>query len=540
MLKICLNKNTTDQTIINHFKIDEIILMENAAINLSKEIKKLAKKLERKNTKPTITFLIGPGKNGADGLACARALSVILKNKITLIFLCDKKNINTFLKADLAKKHFEILKALNIASLKFNNFEDLKTLNKSDILIDCIIGSGARTNADESILPSFISTKLIDLFKQSRAFKVACDIPTMSTQNIFKVDLTLCIAALSLEHFKKDTVGRVKILPLGIANKKYQSCFKSDFYLLDSKILKEIFKRKEQRVNKGSFGSVFIIEGRMQGASLISAKAALNCGCGKVIICKNFGNFKEGQGPAIFDKEIIYMQENIKNARVLALGMGLGFSGEELKELFNFLNDFRGDLVLDADLFHTAELVEFLKLKSQESQKNLENNKNNLQRIILTPHLKELLIFLKNLRPKQINPSLYNDISSLEKNKFIVAKMLAKIFPDIVFLIKDYTMIIAQNNHIFINPYAKNNLAKGGSGDILSGLVAGFLAQSANFTKYSDAKNTALSCAKKASLMLALCSCKARTKYAIFGLTPNKIIKILSKLKASDIKALKF
>lgn len=532
--KICINKKKTDEKIISKFKIDEMLLMENAAHSLAENIKKYIKKSSK------IIFLIGPGNNGADGMACARILKSVIKNEIRLIFLCEE----TFLKSALAKKHFEILKKLNVTTFLFNDFKILEKLKHKDIVVDCILGSGAEIrnlesnlNLDSKDLKNFtfntksnlISKDIVHAFAKCKAFKIACDIPTLAQLGIFNANLTLCIGALGLDHFKKEVVGRVKIIDLGISSKKYQECFQSNFYLLNPKILKSIFKRSE-KVNKGSFGEGYILSGKIKGASLISAKAALNSGCGKAIIFEDFleathknsmlehklESKAQQNCNLAMDKEIIYSRDikNLKNAKVLGIGMGLGFNRMEMNKLFNFLDNFKGNLVLDADIFHSEELAEFL----QKERKN----------IVLTPHPKELFSLLNNLAKYLDFLDLFNTFEKMMQNLFLISHKLSKRFKEIVFLIKDYNMIIAQNGEVFINPYASNNLAKGGSGDALSGIIISFLAQGIN----------PLQSAQISSLLLSLISKIALKKYAPFALTPDKIIKTLSKASITDIKLL--
>ena len=112
-------------------------------------------------------------------------------------------------------------------------------------------------------------------------------------------------------------------------------------------------------------------------------------------------------------------------------------------------------LVCDADIFHMPILLEILKRKN----------------IVLTPHAKEFTALLKQTNIADIT------VDELQRNRFLYVEMFCKKFPHATLLLKGANVILACRDEYLINPHGTQVLAKGGSGDILSGLVGALLAQ---------------------------------------------------------------
>ena len=238
--------------------------------------------------------------------------------------------------------------------------------------------------------------------------------------------------------------------------------------------------RVKNNSNKGSYGHLAVIGGKMSGAATISAKAALNFGCGLVSLL----------GVKSSDIEIINSKDLPKNTTAIAVGMGLGdmFSVDELKQMLTL--DL--PLVADADIFYKKEILEFILKKDG---------------VVLTPHPKEFVSLLKLIGLVDIG------IDELQSQRFRYVELFCEAYPKITLLLKGANIIIAKDKNYYINPHGKLNLAKGGSGDVLSGLIGSLLAQG-----YSG-----IDSAIHGSLALAKLS--QDYKGANFSLTPKKLIK---------------
>jgi len=144
------------------------------------------------------------------------------------------------------------------------------------------------------------------------------------------------------------------------------------------------------------------------------------------------------------------------NATALAIGMGLGghFESEFLeKYVFNS----HLPIVLDADAFLSKELLSVLLQKDRE--------------IVITPHPKEFVIMWKLLTGEQLT------VTEVQSKRFETVRMFNAKYPHVTLLLKGANTLIMQEERLYINPLGCSKLSKGGSGDVLSGLIVSLLAQ---------------------------------------------------------------
>lgn len=409
--------------------LDELILMENAGLHLAKLIQKEAKKIRKKFKikKVKILFLLGGGNNGADALVALRNLKGAKAYKIGF-----KEN-------ELFKKQEQILQ--NYA-FKFCKKEP--KFEAFHIIIDAILGTGINRVLDEK------TSLMIQKINQSKALKIACDMPTnLGFEPCFKADITLCMGALKeilLEDFAKDFVGKIKIAPLGICFKKFH--FNLQAFLLEEKDLR-LIKRKIS-ANKGDFGHVYIVSNASAGT--LAGLGALNFGAGLVSLVA-----KKSFSPLLMLKEKI---EN--NASAIALGMGLenlAFLKDEILQNI--------PLVLDANCFLSPALLWFLNRKD----------------VVITPHPKEFARLYKMCFDEDLS------VEQVQKNRFFYAKKFSQNY-DCVLVLKGANPIIIQKEKLFALNLGNQALAKGGSGDVLSGMIAALLGS--GFSALEAAKNATL------------------------------------------------
>ena len=183
-----------------------------------------------------------------------------------------------------------------------------------------------------------------------------------------------------------------------------------------------------------------------------------------------------------------------KNVTSIAISMGLGesFSKNEIEEFLKLATP----MVIDADIFYREEILLTLE-----------------REVVLTPHPKEFVSLLKISNIATIS------VKELQKNRFYYIKEFSKKYPKVVLLLKGANSLIIQNGKIFINSYGSNTLSKGGSGDILTGLIASLLAQN-----YKPLEATI-----SASLTHSLASRKYKKNN--YSMTPLDLIEEIRKLK---------
>jgi len=446
-----------DKKCYEKYKLNEDILMENAASNLEAVIPKKAK---------VINIIAGPGNNGADGITLARRI-------------LSKKEVNLYLplgvKSPMAKLQLERFEAIG-GKIK-------KDYEKCDCVVDAIFGSGLKKD---------LSDELVFLIKQMNnmdAFKIACDIPTGIDDKgnlrpvAFRADVTVTMGAekLSLYNdFAKDYVGEIIRADLGVSFNKYID--NGNYYVLEKEDLVLPF-RKKQNSHKKSYGYLGVLAGDKKGASVLAAKAAFNFGCGLVSIVSH-ENFN-------IPYEIMFSEKIENHFNALAFGMGMGgYFDDEIENILK-LNI---PMVIDADMFYKEEIKEFLKK----------------DKIVITPHPKEFSALLKILGFGDYS------INEIQQNRFKLVEEFSVKYPKVVLLLKGANKIIAFNKKLYIDPLGNVSLAKGGSGDVLAGMIGGLLAQGYN--------------PFKATMMASLAHSVAGNYEPNYALTPEKLIKRLEEI----------
>ena len=463
MREVFENVYELDRKCYEKFNLTEDILMEHAAYEMALEI---YKRFEKGSS---ITIVSGPGNNGADGITLAR------------ILLEDYK-INLYLPLNAKSQ---------MAKLQLERFFRLggkisKKIKKADCMVDAIFGSGLKRDLSEDII------KIVNEMNNLEGFKIACDIPTGIDDKgnlrpiAFRADLTVTMGAEKLALFSdiaKDFVGEIKIANLGVSFKKYIK--KSSFFVLEKEDLK-LPIRKIQNSHKKTYGHLGVLCGEKKGAAILASLAAFNFGCGLVSLIKN----EKCKMENVNIPYEIMLSNNLNGFSAICFGMGLGdcFDGR-MDEILKL------DLpmVIDADMFYKSEILKFLEKK-----------------VVLTPHPKEFSSLLKLTGIGEFS------VKEIQENRFSLALEFSKRYPNVVLLLKGANKIIAYNKELFIDPLGNVALAKGGSGDVLAGMIGSLLAQGEDL----------LEATINASLAHSIAG-KYEPNYA---LTPLKLIKRLESL----------
>ncbi|MGJ0311185.1 NAD(P)H-hydrate dehydratase [Aliarcobacter cryaerophilus] len=433
MKKIFYEVRSLDKRAIEEFHLTEDILMENASLGLKNYITKKFKK------NSSILIVCGSGNNGADGISLARLLQN--KFKVSLYILNEPKT-------EIGKLQLKRAKLINI------NF--VNKIFQADVVVDCLFGTGLNKELDKD------SVSLINSLNNLNSFKIACDIPSglnslgQITQTAFKADITITMGALKtalLTDIAKDFVGKIKVANLGLPEYIFQ--IETNKYLLQKSDLK-LPLRDIKNSHKGTFGHVNIVSGEKIGASIIASQASFAFGAGLVTIVS--------QNEKNIPCNIMQSKSVSENCTAIALGMGLGeFESLKLEEILQ-LNIPK---VLDADIFYNPLIVKYLD-----------------ENVVLTPHPKEFISLLKLTNIANIS------IEELQDNRFFYVEKFCKIYPKVTLLLKGANVIISKNDKIYVNIFGSSKLSKGGSGDVLSGLIVSLLAQ--GYTSLEAAINASL------------------------------------------------
>ena len=429
MQKVFQNCYKMDRRCYESYGLTEDILMEHAAEGMASYIRGNFPKGS------SILIVAGVGNNGADGIVLAR----LLYRRYDIVLV-----VPFAVKSDMAKLQLERVQKLGIVVTgEINN--ETKSI---DIVIDALFGAGLDRELDTE------SRSLVEEMNRLEGFKIACDIPSGIGADgrllpvAFKADTTITMGALKEALYldeAKDFVGEIICVDLGVDRLLYEG--DSDAFVLDKTDMC-LPSRSSQTTNKGSFGHAAMLCGDKEGAAIMSGSAASRFGAGLVTLVVH----EKVSAPHYL------MTATVPPAGTTALAVGMGL-GESFDSAFIQKYVVKRDtpLLLDADSFYSEELLSALENKTRS--------------IVLTPHPKEFASLWKITMGEGVT------IAEIQENRFSFAREFSKKYPSVVLLLKGSNMLIVHQNRMWINPLGSNKLSKGGSGDVLSGLIVALLAQ---------------------------------------------------------------
>ncbi len=419
-----------DRRCYESYGLTEDILMEHAAEGMESYIRHHLKEAS------AILIVAGSGNNGADGIALARLMQFSFSSvKLYLPFGA---------KTEMAK-----LQLARVEKLEYVEMVD--AVCEADIVVDALFGAGFSRPLDET------TQTLVNAMNDLNGFKIACDIPTGIAENgdismvAFEADVTITMGARKESLYSdaaKDVVGEVIRVDLGLRYNYYTKGMQADSYLLDREDLTLPSRDFSLVTHKGSFGHAVVFCGEKEGAGVIAGMAASRFGAGLTTL---LSHEKILQPPYL-----MHATEVPQKATALAIGMGLG-GYLDSAFLQNSVVESHLPVVLDADALSHQGLLEILQQKERE--------------VVLTPHPKEFTALWEVLTGEVLNTE------EVQRNRFEIIRRFSLLYPHITLLLKGANMLIVQEGKIYINPFGSATLSKGGSGDVLSGLIVALLAQ---------------------------------------------------------------
>jgi NAD(P)H-hydrate epimerase len=444
-----------DSYTIEHEPILSIDLMERAATSCADKIRKMF------STDTSIAIFCGVGNNGGDGLAIARLL--LDSGYQCQAWMVQPGNTSSpDCKANLQRLQKNYPNHIRILT----NTNEIPVLYDYNLIIDALLGSGLNKAVEDSLLSS-----VIHRINQSSAFVFSVDVPSgMFTEMPMKpdsvaveADFTFSFQFAKLGFLFADNykyVGEWAIADIGLhpdAVKQIQT----RHHLITDQVVKSILSPREKYAHKGHFGHGLLIGGSkgMMGAAVLSARACLRAGIGLLTV----------HVPAI---GYSIMQSNVPEAMCLcddhddffsgisfaslakydavAIGTGLGKNKHSAEGLKKLIGDFGGSIVFDADainlLSENKTWLEFLPPNS-----------------IFTPHLKEF---------ERLTHSASNAFDRMNiQRKFSLRHRCT------VVLKGAHSCITTPQGDCYFNTTGNPGMATAGSGDVLTGMILGLLAQ---------------------------------------------------------------
>ncbi|HCL02611.1 MAG TPA: bifunctional ADP-dependent NAD(P)H-hydrate dehydratase/NAD(P)H-hydrate epimerase [Lachnoclostridium phytofermentans] len=453
-----------DKMTIEQIGIPAMVLMERAALYVAEQVKEHAKQTDK------IIAVCGTGNNGGDGIAAARILHLWGYN-VTIGVIGEFEKFSKE-----CREQWKIAKNLGLS---------IRTeweIAEYNIVIDGIFGIGLSKPVSGEY------AKVIQSINQSDCYVVSVDIPSgvnASDGQVFccavKANETVTFGEqkLGLLLYPGATyAGKVHIADIGFAKEKLDSLTYTYYEAADLDKLPE----RMAYSNKGSYGRVLVIAGteNMTGAAYFSAAAAYHMGAGlvKILTAKKAIPVLQGMLPealfAAYDEE--NSEEQIKKAlefaTVIVIGPGLSTEDMAKKLLLKVCKEARVPLIVDADGINLlAKLADEMIPEVSEMTDEVERFHQRIHHImdilpkgtILTPHLKELSRL--TLYPLNKIPCNLIDIAGYCTYNNLM-----------IYVLKDSRTIVASKDLRYINVSGTHGMATGGSGDVLTGIIAGLIA----------------------------------------------------------------
>lgn len=438
-----------DEFTIKNKPISSIELMEKAASSCTDWI--------FQNCKYHKIFAVfcGNGNNGGDGFAIARML--YLKGFDVRVFV-DQSNEKFSEDAEINYKRLKEFSGISI-----HDFKDIDSVqfDHETIIIDAFFGTGLSRKLDG------IYEDLIEKLNDFKQIKISIDVPSglfsdkilEENQTVFKADYTLSFQFWKRSFLHPETgkfVGKVVILDIDLSEKFIEK-HATDYYVIDDEMIAEIFQPRNNFAHKGTYGKSIIVGGSYGkiGAAVLATKSALKIGSGLTFVLAPTCGYEILQTTCpeamfISAGEKLIEEIEIKENTVYGIGPGLGTDSLTEKALLKFLEQSSTPLLLDADALN-----------------NIAKNKNSINLIpknsIITPHPKEF---------ERLFGSTENSFERLE-----LGRTKAKELQIFIVLKDHHTQVITPEGNVFYNITGNSGLAKGGSGDVLTGIITSLLAQ---------------------------------------------------------------
>ncbi len=455
-----------DRGAIKELGIPGVVLMENAGQSVVSAMEDF---FGLENVRK-VTVVCGKGNNGGDGFVVSRCLTN------------QKINVDTYIVGDIssfagdAKRNLDIIKGLGLKPKVLRNRSDLRklrlSLSDSDIVVDAIFGTGFSGRI------SGIGEKVVKEMNQSGLNIVSVDTPSGVDSNngnisgeAVKADLTVTMGLPKTGQFlypARHYVGELYVADIGFPEQVIEDVDPCGT-LVDDEMLRRFIPWRPPNLHKGAFGRLLIVAGStgMTGAAAMSATSALRAGAGLVylVIPEHLNSILETKCtetitipvPQTIDGSISLnaykeIMDLVSKVDVMAIGPGMSQNQETMGLVRRIVKNAEIPILIDADGINAlVGYTEILKKRKRPT--------------IITPH------------PGEMSRLINISAEEIERNKIGISKKYASRWGVILVLKGAPTIISEQGGAFWLNPNVNSGLATAGSGDVLTGLIIGFLAQ---------------------------------------------------------------
>ncbi|MDE5648654.1 MAG: NAD(P)H-hydrate dehydratase, partial [Oscillospiraceae bacterium] len=441
------------------------MLMEKAGEHLAEKIISIInlEKNEDNNQDFDIIFLCGNGNNAGDCFVAARYLKQYGIDSVAAL-LCGEP------KTEIAKLNFSRIDNIEVM-YEFNKCIDkLSDSKRNRIIVDGVFGTGFHGELPEEVREVFSACRESDIV-------IAVDVPSggdcrngQVSDGTLKADHTVTFGFIKFgmtQYPLKEYCGEICVADIGIPE-EYADNFKYKIKVMCDSKLKNIIPRKKPDSHKGNYGRLLIVCGseKMPGACIMAAEASARSGVGllQIATVKSITPVITNRLPEAMlepleaDENGYISSDNFEKimsaaekASAVLIGCGLGVTNGTIELVKNLLKNLNCPIILDADGINCIS----------DSIDIIRQTKSS---IILTPH------------PAEMGRLCGRNTAEIQSDRLGTAMNFSNEYNATVVL-KGAGTVIAEKNNIYVNQTGNPGMGKGGSGDVLSGIIASFAAQ---------------------------------------------------------------
>lgn len=417
--------------------------------------KKLAEIIDSHcNDDKKIVFLVGTGNNGGDCSVAAENLLDMGYKNISIVLVCGTP------KTELAKEMYERVSGHIDVS---GNYQ---CISEADIIVDGVFGTGFHGGLDK---------KISDIFAlNENAYRIAVDVPSGGNSHTgtvsdgtFRADETVTFGFMKTgmtQYPLKDFCEKITVADIGIPE---NACTATErkYSLIERQSFPDFPPKRKSDSHKGNFGKILIIAGsnNMRGAAYFAVSGALKSGAGLVQLA-TVGKCIDTVSVLAPEATFIEMSHdnngfmqfepeklNLNKYNAVVIGCGMGVTSETTELTKFVVENSEVPVIIDADGINCiASDIDILLKKKTD--------------IILTPHVGEMSRLLKCTA------------AEISADRFFSAEYLAEKYR-VTLILKGAGTVIADGKNTSINSTGNAGMSRGGSGDILSGIIGAIAGQ---------------------------------------------------------------
>lgn len=412
-------------------------------------------------------FICGSGNNGGDGFVAARLIAEI-GFPVTIALVCGDPSTKLAM-----TEYCELsgLKNVEVLSIEDNAEKLKKIMSEAAVIVDAVFGTGFHGYLPKQVKDCFA------MAEESLAVKIAADVPSGGdclngtiADGAIKADITLALGYKKIGMLMQplsDYCGEIIRADIGFTEK----CLDGIDYLPElfgQKTAEELIPRRKKNSYKGDYGKLLNVSGcaEMSGAAFLSTKAALRSGVGLVTLASvekvidRIGStipeatyllLESDESGAISGNSADRILEKCRNRTAALIGCGLSATADTKALVKKLIKEAACPIILDADGINCiADNIDIIRDAKEE--------------LIVTPHAGELA------RLSRLT------VAETAADRLTAAVNLAREY-DVTVVAKGVPNFVAGNGRAYIIPAGNPGLSRGGSGDVLAGIIAAFRAQ---------------------------------------------------------------